>query len=131
MPQAILNFGNPDLGCKWMGVVGQVFGFSEAPVRGLVVIAQGNLNDIEISESTLTGLAPQWGPGGYEINLADRPIATEKSLWLEFYTTYGTPVSERLYIKTFSECNRNVILVNLVLWSRIEPFQLFLPVIIR
>jgi hypothetical protein len=66
----------PDLGCNWQGVAGQVVDLNGAPVStGIIIQLGGTRNGQRLEVTSLTGVAPQYGPAGYEIFLGDKPIA--------------------------------------------------------
>jgi hypothetical protein len=112
-PVAIPNIAQSDLGCEWMGVGGQVFDEQGGPISpGVTVHLQGNLNGVPISLDTLSGSATALGPAGYVFQLADEPMATQGSLWIELRDTDGTPLSERLYLTTYDSCEQNLVLAN-------------------
>ncbi|MEW6569339.1 MAG: hypothetical protein AB1449_14490 [Chloroflexota bacterium] len=105
------NFANA-LGCSWMGIGGQVFNSTGAPVSGLNIQLGGTLAGATKDLLTLTGSAAQvLGPSGYVFDLADHPIASVNTLWLQLVDTAGLPVSEKLYIQTFDSCDLNFVLV--------------------
>jgi hypothetical protein len=113
-PVMLPNFSYPNLGCAWLGVGGQVFGSDGWPVQMLVVELKGSLAGQVIEMITLTGAAQQWGPGGYEFTLADRPIASQRTLYLQFYNIDGEEVSERIIFDTDANCESNSLMINMV-----------------
>jgi|GEM_PF-661641 len=106
------NFIYPGLGCGWMGVGGQVFDLASQPVLNLVVEIGGTLNGIEISQVGLTGTTKSLGPGGYDVKLADRVIASQNSVWIQVKDLTGTPQSDILYFNTFADCEKSLVLIN-------------------
>ncbi len=127
-PVAVANFTHPDKGCNWMGVGGQVFNPESEPVLYLVVEAGGSLNGATISALALTGSATGWGPGGFEIKLSDKPVESSGTVWVQFYDLGGTPLSDRVYFTTYSSCNQNAILVNMV-QPKPPTIKFYLPMI--
>ncbi len=114
-PIAIANISHPDLGCNWMGVAGQVFDLSGAPVTGLLIRIGGNLSGVSDPKEmlSLTGTALDYGREGYyEFTLADRPIASKQSVWVQLVNQEYTPLSEKIYFDTFESCDKNLIIVN-------------------
>jgi hypothetical protein len=110
----VTGFSHADLGCNWMGVGGQVFNNKSEPVLYLVVEVGGTLNGNPISGLSLTGAATAWGPGGFEIKLSDKPMQSNGTIWVQFYDLGGKPVSDKVYLTTYQDCNKNAILVNMV-----------------
>jgi hypothetical protein len=103
----------PGDNCKWMGVVGQVFDLRGAPVPGQFVYLGGTLAGGIIPEQpTITGLLPQYGRGYYEFKLADMPILSKGTLWLQIKDQAGLPMSDRYYCATYDNCEKNMVVVN-------------------
>jgi hypothetical protein len=113
-PLAVQNIYHPELECFWMGVGGQVLDMSGAPVVGLIVQLGGALPGVQLSLPmlSLTGVALNYGPSGYEFQLAGEPVASKKTLWLQLLDQAGLPVSDKVSFDTFKDCNRNLILIN-------------------
>jgi hypothetical protein len=128
-PMAMDNIFHPELGCNWMGVGGQVFGESGQPVGMLVVEVGGVLEGEDVTALTLTGSASQWGPAGYEFNLAEIPTLSSGSLWVQLLDLEGHPLSERVHFDTFENCEQAAILVNFVHISTVVVEQIYIPVI--
>jgi hypothetical protein len=110
-PLSLPNIVN-DRGCDWMGVGGQVFDLNRAPISGLGVRITGELGGLPISLDTLTGSADELGPAGYAFDLADRPIASSGTLFIQLNDTAGVPLSDRIALTTFDTCDANFIMVN-------------------
>jgi hypothetical protein len=128
-PVALDNIFRPELGCNWMGVGGQVFGESGQPVGMLIVELGGSLNGKEVTALTLSGSASQWGPGGYEFNLAETPTLSVGSLWVQILSLEGRPLSQRVYFDTSDNCEQVAILINFSHTSTVVVEQLYLPTI--
>jgi hypothetical protein len=111
-PIAIPNIGHPDAGCNWMGVAGQATGLNGASMVGLFVQLGGALGGKTLSPLTMTGTATQYGSGGYELVLGDRPQASRQSLWVQLLSQDGSPLSDKIFFDTFAECEKNLILIN-------------------
>lgn len=112
-PIALSGFPYPDKGCNWMGVGGQVFALNGQPVKNLVVSLKGQLGTEDFDLLSLTGAATIWGEGGYEFKLADKPVASDGTLYLLFFDLNGKPVSDKVYLTTYNDCNRNTIMANM------------------
>jgi hypothetical protein len=103
----------PERGCDWMGVAGQIFDLSGAPISGQQVRIGGFLNGKTVDMLTLTGLTSAYGTAGfYEFSLADEPIASNKSLWLQLLDQAGLTMSEKIYFETYDSCEKNLIFIN-------------------
>ncbi len=123
------NFTHPDKGCDVILVAGQVFDLNSKPVT-LIVVEVGGLHDNQvISQLSLTGIAPSYGPGGYEVVFTDLSIAKNK-LWIKLYDLSGNPLSSVFYFNVSNECGKNLALVNFVqiTESNIKPTY-FLPIV--
>jgi len=113
-------FNLPSPGCSYMGVGGQVFDFQGAPRNGLIVRIGGMMeaNSIEAIDAVTRADSPL-GPGGYLFDLATKPIASDKTLWLQLFDPEsGEPLSESLYLTTYDQCEANLVLVN---WRQMKP----------
>ena len=103
---------HPDAGCNWSGVAGQAMSLNGEAVRGLFVQLGGTLpGDDSINNLTMTGLAPQYGPGGFEITLSDKLIASNSTLWIQLLDQQNLPLSDRIYISTFDDCEKNLVII--------------------
>jgi hypothetical protein len=111
-PQYIQNVFHPELGCSWMGVAGQALNMDGSPIVGLTVKLEGTLAGEVISLLSLTGVARQYGEGGYEFMLANEPIASSGTMSIQLLDQAGLPLSDRVFFDTFEDCNQNLILVN-------------------
>ena len=106
------NFVHSDKGCNWMGVGGQVFNRTGNPVVGLVVVVEGFLGQRVVDELMLTGLSTPYGPGGYEIVLDNKTVASSNSLFITLFDLAGTPLTNPIPFETFNDCNKNLIVIN-------------------
>lgn len=111
-PLAIQNFARQDLGCNWLGVAGHAFDMAGSPLTGITVHLTGSLAGTPVDILSLTGTAQQYGAGGYEFTLADRPIASTDTLRIQLLDQAGLPFSEVVSFDTFEDCNRNLILID-------------------
>lgn len=120
-------------GCGWMGVAGQVFATETETVPLLVVQIGGTLQGEEFLGLSLTGTARQYGPGGYEIVLADRTFASDNTLWMQIFDLDGNPLSNQVYFNTFSDCQRNLILINFISSALSPDYKEFFyfPLVLR
>ncbi|HEY62187.1 MAG TPA: hypothetical protein G4N95_06000, partial [Anaerolineae bacterium] len=111
-PQYIPNLYHPDQGCNWLGVAGQVFDMSGAPVKQMLIELGGILDGKPMSFITVTGLATNYGDAGYEFVLADKPVESKGKLWLQLVDQQNLPLTEKVYFDTFNDCDKNLILIN-------------------
>lgn len=126
-PSYVPNIFRQELGCSWMGVGGQVFDTGGQPVTGLIVEVTGELDGRQVLELSISGGAPQYGLGGFEITLADQPIASQDSLALVLYNLQNEPQSEKIYFDTLNDCTHNLVIINF-LESDFFQTRYYLPV---
>ncbi len=113
-PLTTLNFAHPELACDWMGIAGQVFDSSGAPLLNLPIFVGGEINGDSFEAATITGMAPAYGPGGYEIQLSNQPFNSNASFWIEIYDLEGHSLTNKIFFDTFEKCEQNLILMNFV-----------------
>jgi hypothetical protein len=113
-PVYIKNFVHTDAGCNWMGVAGQVFDTNGDPVLNLVLVATGTLNGKSLNLTAVTGIpeADVYGPGGYEIQLTDKALASSQSLSIQVYDLQGNALSKAYIFDTYADCTRNLAIIN-------------------
>lgn len=104
---------NSGRGCDWMGVAGQAFDMKNSPLAlGIIVQVGGVVDGKVLNITSLTGTATQYGPAGYEVTLADKPIASKGAVWVRLLDQSGFAISDRIFINTYSECDQNLVIVN-------------------
>ncbi|MGB7537536.1 MAG: hypothetical protein WBM17_03260 [Anaerolineales bacterium] len=101
-------------GCDWIGVAGQVFDMSGAPIKNLILHLEGFWNGNSVSREALSGSADQYGPAGYEFVLGTQTLDSTQSLWIQVQDATHKELSPRVYLNTYNDCARNLILVNFV-----------------
>lgn len=113
-PVYIKNFAHTGAGCDWLGVAGQVFDANGDPVLNLVLVATGTLNGKNLNLTAVTGIpeADVYGPGGYEIQLADEALASSQSLRIQVYDLQGNALSEAYVFDTYADCTKNLAIIN-------------------
>ena len=114
-PSYIANFTHPDLGDNWMGVAGIVFDQNGNPRTDIVLVVEGTLNGNVIEEMGLTGTDSEYAEGaGYEIKLADQPIASSGTLQISLYSLKGYRVAGPFPFDTYADATKNLVLINFV-----------------
>ncbi len=129
-PVGIPNFTYPELGCQWFGVAGQVLDIDDMPKKDVVVEVGGTLAGHPIFGLAVTGESTAYGPGGYEIKLGDKPIASDGDVWALVYDLDGNAISSPTYFPTYAECDKNLILLNFVQSYKLPVPQVYLPIIV-
>ena len=112
MPSYLRNYAHLDLGCSWQGVAGQVLDKYGSPVESLVVLVEGTLNGEEIELIALSGMAPAYGPGGYEITLSNTVVESTGDLKISLFDIEGNLLYEPFDFETYADCQRNLMVVN-------------------
>ncbi len=118
-PYYLPNFTHPDLGCKWLGVAGQVFSKDGQVQKDILIKAGGTINGSKLIENMTMPLAEPavdlaYGPGGYEMTLAASLQATTSVVWIQLFNLKGDPISEKIYLVTYNDCQKNLILMNFI-----------------
>lgn len=113
-PVHIQNFVHTDEGCDWIGMAGQVFDANNQPINNLVVNVKGKLGQTEIDKIAVTGIpeANVYGPGGYEIKIADKTVVSENTLSIQVFDLNGNSLSKPIPFNTYSDCSKNLIIIN-------------------
>ncbi len=102
---------HPDSGCNWLGVGGEASDLNNSPVLYLIVRLGGTLAGETVDLATVTGIAPDYGRAGFEFVLADHPIASNKTLWIQLFDQAGLPLSNQIRFSTYDDCTKNLILI--------------------
>ncbi len=116
-PYYLANFTHPDLGCSWMGVAGQIFSKDGQVQKQVVIKAGGTIKGKTLIETMVMPLAEpavdlSYGPGGFELTLANAAAATNQEAWIQLYNLAGQPLSEKIFLVTYDNCLKNLILIN-------------------
>ena len=111
-PARVTNFLAPDAGCSYLGIAGQVFDIAGLPVEGLILEVSGELDGKQLLQLVLSGSSIKLGPGGYEIKLADRAMASQGTLTIQVFDLAGLALSEPIVFDTLEACDANQILLN-------------------
>ena len=78
---------------------------------GNVVRLVGTYNGKSKSELTVSGVAPSYGQSGFEFFLGTVPILSKGEIYLQVLDQAGLPLSDKIYIDTFNDCTKNLVLV--------------------
>ncbi|MGB8215168.1 MAG: hypothetical protein WCE68_16585 [Anaerolineales bacterium] len=101
-----------NLACSWMGVGGKVLDANNKPLTLQTVQLGGTLNGQAISGTVLSGNSPAYGTSGFEFaKLADSPIASKQTLWIQLFDNNGKPLTGKTYFDTFEDCTKNLVMV--------------------
>ncbi len=112
-PTHLANFAAANLGCKWMGVAGQVFDLDGNPINSVIVNIGGTMNGVPVTNALgVTGTSDAYGPQGYEIVLGNTSVDTRHTLYIQLMNTNGDPISPPYYFDTYADCNKNLVVIN-------------------
>jgi hypothetical protein len=116
-PFYLSNFTHPDLGCNWMGVAGQIFDRDGVVQKEILIKVGGEIQGKQVLEELTMPLTDPdidlaYGPGGYEITLADSTADTIDTAWIQLFNLEGDPLSDKIYLTTYDDCLKNLILMN-------------------
>jgi hypothetical protein len=95
-------------------VAGQIFDPTGDPIQNLIVHLEGFWNGGAVAADVLSGSAAQYGPAGYEFILGSQPLNSSQALWVQLQDATHKIISSRIYFNTYTDCARNLILVNFV-----------------
>ena len=98
-------------GCNWLGVGGTVEDQNSGPIIGIVVRLAGSLDGKAIELTTVSGVSEEYGKSGFEFVLGEKPIDSRDTLYIQLLDQAGLPLSEKVYIDTFTDCKKNLVLV--------------------
>jgi len=114
IPAYIENFAHPFEGCDWLGIAGQIFDWDGTPLMNKVVMVTGDIEGKAVEIIGVTGVpeADIYGPGGFEIQVADHVFASEKALAIQVFDLDGIPITGSVLFDTFTDCEKNLIIIN-------------------
>lgn len=130
-PVYLVNFLHPELGCRWSGVAGQIFNSTGEPVNGLIVEINGEVNGTPFLGLGMTGTSLLIGPGGYEIQLFDKPYNLNNSLYLHIFDRHGNQLNETLPLVTYNDCQKNLVIINFTLLNQPLKEKIYFPFVSR
>jgi len=118
-PYYLSNFVHEDLGCKWLGIAGQIFNSGGQVQTNILIKVGGNISGMPIVEEMTMPLADPdldqaYGPGGYELTLSTAPADSDSSAWVQLFNLGGDPLSGKIYLKTYDDCAKNLVVMNFI-----------------
>lgn len=102
----------PNLSCDWLVIAGQVWNLQDEPVTGYTLHLYGELGGYTIDAYKFTGSALAYGESGYEFLIEDLVITSRDKIYLQLADLDGNPISNPIPLRTFEDCQKNLILVN-------------------
>lgn len=111
MPRLEGNFAHPELGCRWIGIGGQVLDAVGEAGQNRVVVVDGVYNGIHMDLVGLSGSAPLFGPAGFEIRLPEE-LSLSSRLFIQVYGLDGAPLSDPVAFTAPASCEQTLVMVN-------------------
>jgi len=102
-----------DSACNWQGIGGTVVDASNADMLRMTVSLSGTYNGRTKNELTVSSIAPAYGKSGFEFVLGTVPISSKGNLFIQLLDQSGLPLSDKIYVDTFNDCAKNLVLVRL------------------
>ena len=84
---------------------------NNSPIFGMVVRLMGTLSGNPIELTTMSGVSSDYGKAGYEFVLGNVPLASSKEMYVQLLDQAGQPLSEKVFLATSTDCEKNLILV--------------------
>jgi len=112
LPQYIAStIIHPETGCTWQGIGGTIVDASNADVLRMTVSLSGTYDGKPKNELTVSSIAPAYGKSGYEFFLGKVPLSSQGDLYLQLLDQSGLPLSKKVFVDTFNDCSKNLVLV--------------------
>lgn len=127
-PSYLPNIFHPELACEWFGIAGQIFDKDGLAVIGLIVEIDGEVDGQPVLHLGISGSAPQYGNGGYEVVMGNQPKASENTLSIVLFDTGGKQLTERIPFATSDLCTQNLVIMNFLATSFFES-EFYLPML--
>jgi uncharacterized protein YraI len=110
------QFTQPELGCNWQGIGGQIQGLNGQPLIGYTIRVEGVTDPTMVLE-TVSGSEPAYGPSGWEIKVADGPNSHVYRV-----TLYQNDrrVSDPRQVAFPNDCGRNLGIMN---FDQLTPLE--------
>lgn len=103
---------HPELACKWAGVGGKVVDSTGQPVRFQTIQLGGALAGKPVNSIVISGSNTAYGAGGFEFDpLADAPVDSSQTLWIQLFDNKGTQLTQKIYFDTYANCEQNLVMV--------------------
>ncbi|GAB4532260.1 MAG: hypothetical protein Fur0018_20760 [Anaerolineales bacterium] len=113
MPRRVPNLFHANGTCEWMGIGGQVLDVNGAPATDFIAVeVTGRIAGLTVNQFTSIGMAPAYGPAGFEITLANQPLGSTGSLQIRLYDANLQPLSAPVTFDTAPSCQENLVLIN-------------------
>lgn len=81
------------------------------PIHGILVELGGVLAGRQIQLLTITAPHSLASRLDFEFEVADKPVNSTQTLWLQLLDQAGLPLSDKVFFDTYDDCEKNLILV--------------------
>ena len=126
-PIQTMAFLHTDKGCNWMGVAGQVFGYTGDPLTDIIVIVVGNAGGKRVDALGFSGMSPGYGPAGFEIKLSD--TVAPGIFWVQIFDLAGRSLTDPFSFQMVGGCEKNLTIIN---FRQQQPnYRIVLPLVQR
>ncbi len=104
---------HPNDGCNWTGVGGKVMDAEGKAVAFQTVQLSGTFEGKPVNKMVLSGhdAFDPYGSSGFEFKLGDKPVDSTEELWIMLFDNTGQPLTDKIYLDTYSQCDKNLTLV--------------------
>lgn len=110
-PNYLPAFTQPEAGCAWVGIAGQVLDQFNQPLPGIRVHVTGSFNGLRIDSTVTSGDHTAYGPAGFEIQIGTQSIESQNNLTVQLLDDSGQPLSSPFPLTTYADCQKNLILI--------------------
>jgi hypothetical protein len=100
-----------DSSCNTLYVAGQAIDNKKNPMLGYIVKLGGNVPGKTFDSTSMTGIASTYGQSGFEFDLGIPPVASKNTLWVQMFDQSNAPLSDKIYLTTYSDCAKNLIYI--------------------
>lgn len=111
------NVLEPAEGCDWIGVGGRVTDLIGAPIPGLEVRLEGQVDGSGLKEMDFTGTALEIGSGGYLFEIRRNAATASGALSVRLFHPSGAALSAPVSLSLPLSCQENQVLVD---WVPVE-----------
>lgn len=103
----------PDTNCTMLLIAGRVLKADNSAFIGAIVKMGGGLPGKSFTPPvpTYAGIMTAYGPSGFEFNPEMAPVASSKTLWVQLFNQSNAPLSDQVFVTTYTDCKKNLVLV--------------------
>ncbi len=102
---------HPEAACNWQGIGGTIVDANNADMLFYTIRLVGFYNGKTKNEQTVSGIEPAYGKSGFQFFLGTVPVSSKGELYIQILDQSGLPLSNNIYIDTFNDCSKNLVLI--------------------